>query len=224
MKGFYGKLTNQDEEKNITINEAFTQWQNYNVVKNLSEHSIDFYNNSIDIFRGFYDCDKPCKTISEPLIFEYTAFLRKKNINGTTVNTYLRGVRAMCYYFMKMGYVDRFSITLIKTQKNIKETYTDTELSVLLKKPKILILDDSTSAVDTRTDALIRKAFREEIPDTTKLIIAQRISSVQDADRIIVMEGGRINAVGTHEELLSSNVIYKEVYNSQIQGGGDFDE
>lgn len=94
----------------------------------------------------------------------------------------------------------------------------------LLKKPKILILDDSTSAVDTKTDSLIRKAFKEEIPNTTKLIIAQRISSVQDADRIIVIDGGRINAVGTHEQLLDSNQIYREVYNSQMQGGGDFDE
>lgn len=92
----------------------------------------------------------------------------------------------------------------------------------LLKKPKILILDDSTSAVDTKTDNLIRKAFAEEIPNTTKLIIAQRISSVQDADKIIVMENGEINAVGTHEELLESNAIYKEVYESQSQmKGGD---
>ena len=94
----------------------------------------------------------------------------------------------------------------------------------LLKKPKILILDDSTSAVDTATDAKIRRAFREEIPDTTKLIIAQRISSVQDADRIIVMEEGKINGFGTHEELVANNEIYREVYESQTKGGGDFDE
>ncbi len=94
----------------------------------------------------------------------------------------------------------------------------------LLKKPKILILDDSTSAVDTATDAKIRRAFREEIPDTTKLIIAQRISSVQDADRIIVMEERKVHGFGTHEELLATNEIYREVYESQTQGGGDFDE
>ncbi len=93
----------------------------------------------------------------------------------------------------------------------------------LLKKPKILILDDSTSAVDTATDAKIRRAFREEIPGTTKFIIAQRISSVEDADRIIVMDEGRINGIGTHEELLETNKIYQEVYRGQIEGGGDFD-
>ena len=94
----------------------------------------------------------------------------------------------------------------------------------LLRKPKVLILDDSTSAVDTATDAKIRKAFREEIPGTTKIIIAQRISSVQDADRILVLDNGRIDGLGTHEELLKTNAIYQEVYNSQTQGSGDFDK
>ena len=95
----------------------------------------------------------------------------------------------------------------------------------LLKKPKVLILDDSTSAVDTATDAKIRKAFASEIPDTTKIIIAQRIASVQNADRIIVMEDGRVDGFGTHEELLANNEIYREVYESQTGGGsGDFDE
>ena len=94
----------------------------------------------------------------------------------------------------------------------------------LLRKPKVLILDDSTSAVDTATDAKIRKAFREEIPGTTKIIIAQRISSVQDADRILVLDNGKIDGLGTHEELLKTNAIYQEVYSSQTQGSGDFDK
>lgn len=86
-----------------------------------------------------------------------------------------------------------------------------------------MILDDSTSAVDTATDAKIRKAFREEIPNTTKIIISQRISSIQDADRILVLEDGCMDGFGTHEELLKTNSIYREVYESQTQGGGDFD-
>lgn len=94
----------------------------------------------------------------------------------------------------------------------------------LLKKPKVLILDDSTSAVDTATDAKIRAAFRESIPGTTKIIIAQRISSVQDADRILVLDEGKINAFDTHENLLKTNAIYQEIYESQVNGGGDFDQ
>ena len=93
----------------------------------------------------------------------------------------------------------------------------------LLKKPKILILDDSTSAVDTKTDAMIRRAFREEIPDTTKLIIAQRISSVEDADKVIILDDGRIDDFGTPAELLARNRIYQEVYESQKKGGNGHD-
>ena len=93
----------------------------------------------------------------------------------------------------------------------------------LLKKPKVLILDDSTSAVDTRTDALIRKGFREFIPETTKIIIAQRVASVQDADRIILMESGRISAIGNHEELMKTSDVYRDIYTSQNRVGGDKD-
>ena len=94
----------------------------------------------------------------------------------------------------------------------------------LLKSPKVLILDDSTSAVDTATDAKIRAAFAKSIPGTTKIIIAQRISSVENADRILVMDNGRIDAFDTHENLLKSNAIYQEIYESQVKGGGDFDQ
>ena len=94
----------------------------------------------------------------------------------------------------------------------------------LLKKPKILILDDSTSAVDTATDAKIRQAFARTIPGTTKIIIAQRISSVEHADRILVLDNGTVNAFDTHENLLQNNAIYREIYESQIKGGGDFDQ
>ena len=94
----------------------------------------------------------------------------------------------------------------------------------LLKQPKVLILDDSTSAVDTATDARIRTAFREKIPGTTKLIIAQRVSSVEDADRILILDDGRVMGFDSHENLLRDNAIYREIYESQIQGGGDFDQ
>ena len=91
----------------------------------------------------------------------------------------------------------------------------------LLKKPKILILDDSTSAVDTKTDAQIRKALREYIPETTKIIIAQRVSSVQEADQIVILDGGAVQAIGTHDELLADNRIYQEIYNQQNRKGGE---
>ena len=94
----------------------------------------------------------------------------------------------------------------------------------LLKDPRVLVLDDSTSAVDTATDASIRKAFAERIPNTTKLIISQRVSSVQDADRIIVLDDGSVSGFGTHEELLAGNEIYYDIYEMQTKGGGDFDE
>ena len=94
----------------------------------------------------------------------------------------------------------------------------------LLKKPKVLILDDSTSAVDTATDAKIRAAFAQRIPGTTKIIIAQRISSVEHADRILVLDNGHIDGFDTHEHLLETNAIYREIYDSQVQGGGDFDQ
>lgn len=94
----------------------------------------------------------------------------------------------------------------------------------LLKSPKVLILDDSTSAVDTATDAKIRQAFANKIPNTTKIIISQRISSVQDADRIIVLDNGMVSGFDTHENLLKNNTIYKEIYDVQMSGGGDFDE
>lgn len=94
----------------------------------------------------------------------------------------------------------------------------------LLKNPKVLILDDSTSAVDTATDARIREAFAKKIPGTTKLIVAQRISSVQEADRILVLDNGRVNGFDTHENLLRTNPIYREIYEAQTQNGGDFDQ
>ncbi|MBQ4563330.1 MAG: ABC transporter ATP-binding protein [Lachnospiraceae bacterium] len=139
-----------------------------------------------------------------------------------------------CKYACKLACADEF----IERMPEKYETYIEqggTNVSggqkqrlciarALLKKPKVLILDDSTSAVDTATDAKIRKAFAEEIPGTTKLIIAQRVSSVEHADRIIVMENGRVNGFGSHEELLESNEIYRDVYESQTSGGGDFDE
>lgn len=134
-------------------------------------------------------------------------------------------VRRVCRLAQADGFVQDFSHgydTMIVQGGNNVSGGQKQRLCIaraLLKKPKVLILDDSTSAVDTKTDALIRKAFREEIPDTTKIIIAQRVSSIEDADQIIVLDDGRINGIGTSEELLKTNTIYREVYESQVKGG-----
>ena len=116
-----------------------------------------------------------------------------------------------------LAYINMYAI--FGTLENLCEL--DENARALLKKPKILILDDSTSAVDTATDARIRHAFYEEIPDTTKIIIAQRVASVEDADLIIVMDNGTISDTGTHEELLKSSDIYREIYEEQTKGGSD---
>ena len=132
---------------------------------------------------------------------------------------------AQAYDFI-MGLPDGFDTVLTQGGTNVSggQKQRLCIARALLRRPKILILDDSTSAVDTKTDAKIRAGLASYLPNTTKLIIAQRISSVQDADRILVLDNGQINGLGTHEELLKTNKIYQEVYNSQTQGGGDFDK
>lgn len=150
-----------------------------------------------------------------------------ENIRWGNENATDEEVRHVCQLAQADGFIQEFPAkydTMIVEGGNNVSGGQKQRLCIaraLLKKPKILILDDSTSAVDTRTDALIRQAFREEIPDTTKIIIAQRISSVEDADVIIVMEEGKINGIGTSEELLQTNEIYREVYESQVKGGAE---
>lgn len=138
MRGFYGRLQNTEQTAKITIKEGFKQFQTYNTAKNLSPKSIEYYQDTIERFLKFYDGNKTCDTITPNTIFEYIAYIRRNcNVTDITVNTRLRSVRAMCYYFMKMGYMPCFQIELIKAKKQIKETYTDNELSVLLEKPII---------------------------------------------------------------------------------------
>ena len=150
-----------------------------------------------------------------------------ENIRWGDENATNEEVRRVCRLAQADGFISEFPAgynTMIVEGGNNVSGGQKQRLCIaraLLKKPKILILDDSTSAVDTRTDALIRKAFREEIPDTTKIIIAQRISSVEDADMIIVMDNGQINGIGTSEELLKTDAIYREVYESQVKGGAE---
>ena len=151
--------------------------------------------------------------------------LRWGNANATEEEC-IRMAKLACADEFIQRFPDKYNTWIEQGGSNVSggQKQRLTIARALLRKPKVLILDDSTSAVDTATDAKIRKAFREEIPGTTKIIIAQRISSVQDADRILVLENGQINGLGTHAELLATNAIYQEVYNSQTQGGGDFDK
>ena len=151
--------------------------------------------------------------------------LRWGNANATEEEC-IRMAKLACADEFIQRFPDKYNTWIEQGGSNVSggQKQRLTIARALLRKPKVLILDDSTSAVDTATDAKIRKAFREEIPGTTKIIIAQRISSVQDADRILVLDNGQINGLGTHAELLATNAIYQEVYNSQTQGGGDFDK
>ena len=151
--------------------------------------------------------------------------LRWGDANATEVEC-IRMAKLACADEFIQRFPDKYNTWIEQGGSNVSggQKQRLTIARALLRKPKVLILDDSTSAVDTATDAKIRKAFREEIPGTTKIIIAQRISSVQDADRILVLDNGQINGLGTHAELLATNAIYQEVYNSQTQGGGDFDK
>ena len=148
--------------------------------------------------------------------------LRWGNENATDEDLERACKLAQAHDFI-MGFPDKYDTYIEQGGSNVSggQKQRLCIARALLKHPKILILDDSTSAVDTKTDSLIRKAFAEEIPNTTKIIIAQRVSSVQDADRIIIMENGEISAIGTHDELLATNPIYKEVYESQMKGGDE---
>ncbi len=168
--------------------------------------------------------DQVSMVLQKNVLFSGTIY---ENIRWGDENASDEEVQRVCKLAQADGFVNEFPAgynTMIVQGGNNVSGGQKQRLCIaraLLKKPKILILDDSTSAVDTKTDALIRKAFREEIPDTTKIIIAQRVSSIEDADQIIVLDEGRIMGVGTSEELLKNNDIYREVYESQVKGGGD---
>ncbi|MBR1471313.1 MAG: ABC transporter ATP-binding protein [Lachnospiraceae bacterium] len=202
----------------------------------------------VNLISRLYDVQQGCVKVGGRDVREYdlevlrneVAVVLQKNVifSGTILDNLRWGnaeaTEEECVEACRMACADEF-IERMPEKYNTRIEQGGTNVSggqkqrlciarALLKKPKILILDDSTSAVDTATDVKIRRAFREQIPGTTKLIIAQRISSVQDADRIIVMEEGRVNGFGTHEELLRDNAIYREVYESQTGGGGDFDQ
>ncbi|HIY19502.1 MAG TPA: ABC transporter ATP-binding protein/permease [Candidatus Blautia avistercoris] len=178
---------------------------------------IDVRNYDLEALR-----DQVSMVLQKNVLFSGTIY---ENIRWGDENASNEEVKRVCKLAQADGFVQEFPAgynTMIVQGGNNVSGGQKQRLCIaraLLKKPKILILDDSTSAVDTKTDAMIRKAFREEIPDTTKIIIAQRISSVEDADMIIVMDNGKINGIGTSEELLKNNAIYREVYESQMKGG-----
>ena len=168
--------------------------------------------------------DQVSMVLQKNVLFSGTIY---ENIRWGNENAADEEVQRVCKLAQADGFVNEFPVgynTMIVQGGNNVSGGQKQRLCIaraLLKKPKILILDDSTSAVDTKTDALIRKAFREEIPDTTKIIIAQRVSSIKDADQIIVLDKGEISGIGTSEELLKTNEIYREVYESQVKGGED---
>lgn len=178
---------------------------------------IDVRNYNLEVLR-----DQVSMVLQKNVLFSGSIY---ENIRWGDEHASDEEVRRVCRLAQADGFISEFPSgynTMIVQGGNNVSGGQKQRLCIaraLLKKPKILILDDSTSAVDTRTDALIRKAFREEIPDTTKIIIAQRVSSIEDADQIIVLDGGRISGAGTSEELLKTNDIYREVYESQVKGG-----
>ena len=178
---------------------------------------IDVRNYNLEVLR-----DQVSMVLQKNVLFSGSIY---ENIRWGDEHASDEEVRRVCRLAQADGFISEFpsgyNTMIVQGGNNVSGGQKQRRCiaRALLKKPKILILDDSTSAVDTRTDALIRKAFREEIPDTTKIIIAQRVSSIEDADQIIVLDGGRISGVGTSEELLKTNDIYREVYESQVKGG-----
>ena len=180
---------------------------------------IDVRNYSLESLR-----DQVSMVLQKNVLFSGTIY---ENIRWGDATASDEEVKRVCKLAQADGFVQEFpngyNTKIVQGGNNVSggQKQRLCIARALLKKPKILILDDSTSAVDTKTDALIRKAFREEIPNTTKIIIAQRVSSIEDADQIIVLDGGQIMGIGTSEELLKTNEIYREVYESQVKGGDD---
>lgn len=180
---------------------------------------IDVRDYNLEVLR-----DQVSMVLQKNVLFSGTIY---ENIRWGNENASEEEVRRVCRLAQADGFINEFpagyNTQIVQGGNNVSggQKQRLCIARALLKKPKILILDDSTSAVDTRTDALIRKAFREEIPDTTKIIIAQRVASIEDADQIIVLDGGEVAGIGTSQELLETNEIYREVYESQVKGGED---